>query len=131
MVVFRPLLRNVALLSALAMLCMTLAPAMGQWLRSAQGGTAWQEICSSTGIQWRAVSAEVAGQGVDDPVTPSGPMGEHCPWCAHFGDGWPAMTAQFGLALATSTTQPERFYSALYPLFAWAGAQPRGPPGLA
>lgn len=132
-------LRKLALLAALAMLCIALAPGMTQWLRSSQGGSVWNEICSSsTGFRFRiaqgdtATAATVASadRSAQVPLSTSESMTDHhCHWCTHLG-AWPPLEVQLALAPATAAVRPERFYSAPHAVFAWASAQPRGPPRL-
>lgn len=127
MTFLRPHLRTLALLAALAMLCMAFVPAIGRWVRAAQGADFWAEVCTASGPQVVLASSANEGSG---PAKSSVQQLDHCPWCAHMGAGLPPAEVRISMVLGGTTTHPALFYRAPARLFAWAPAQPRAPPAL-
>lgn len=114
-------------LAALALLLVTLAPALSQALGVA-GDRAWVEVCSATGSRW--VSTDAAP---DEPMPASSAkqLLDHCPCCHLHVDSvvpasapWPALQWPPGLG----EVRPSAFLRAPRTLHAWVSAQPRAPP---
>ena len=127
MTFLRPHLRTLALLAAMAMLCMAFVPAIGRWVRAAQGADFWSEVCTANGAQVVLASSADDGSG---PAKSSVAQLDHCPWCAHMGAGLPPAEVRIPRVFVGATTHPALFYRAPARLFAWASAQPRAPPVL-
>lgn len=117
-----------------AVLGMALAPTVSHALMAASGAQ-WAEICSTSGSRWVPLQEAAAGQAGDEaPATTSNPMDmPHCPLCCHLGSDTGLPPPQLlSVVFLDNAAQllPALFLHAPHPLFAWAAAQPRGPPVL-
>jgi hypothetical protein len=114
-------------MAALAMLVVTLAPAISHALHS-QASTAWIEVCTAQGSKW--IDADGSSVGVTpDPQPAEARMFEHCPFCHLYPAviGMPPAPAIVGL-VAVLFEVPRLFLSAPRTQHAWIAAQPRAPP---
>lgn len=113
-----------------AMLGIALAPTVSHALMAASGAQ-WTEICSTGGSRWVPLPASTGQQG-EMPVAPSNAVDmPHCPLCCHLGGdtGLPPVQAHTVVFLNDAAHKvPALFLRAPRTLFAWATAQPRGPP---
>lgn len=102
-----------------AMLLASGAPALSQALAAYRGDLApWSVVCSAG--QARADTSHLSGVAT---------VFEHCPFCALQGQDMAPPPALPALALPPGRAAlPALFLQAPRPLFAWAAAQPRGPP---
>lgn len=122
-------LRRGSWLALLAVLTFALAPTVSHALAHARGSTAWVEVCTPQGMQMVAVDSQSA-----PAETPAlGGHLEHCPWCGLGGShlGLPPAELALRQASAPRDAVPALFLQAHRPRFAWAAAQPRGPPASA
>jgi hypothetical protein len=114
-----------------AVLGMALAPTVSHALMAASGAQ-WAEICSTSGSRWVPLQAAAGQAGDETPATTSNPMDmPHCPLCCHLGGdtGLPPALAHTAVFLNDAAhVVPALFLRAPRTLFAWATAQPRGPP---
>lgn len=122
-------LMPVTWLALLAMLALAMVPTVSHALAKARGSTQWTEVCTPQGMRLVALDAETA----PDQQPAVGGHLEHCPWCGMGG-------ATPGLPPASLTVLPPEVRVRLVPPlfllapqrpFAWAPAQPRGPPAAA
>ena len=117
-------------LAIVALLALALLPTLSHALVHRQSDRgALAEICTPQGMQQRVVSgADVPGGEVDRAGFP-GHL-EHCPYCAlgSVTAVLPSPTAPALALLALTQAEPALFLRAPRTLFAWAAAQPRGPP---
>lgn len=121
------LLRSQRLISRLAifvMLAAVLFPVLGNAFAQTGGG-AWMEVCTSNGVELRAVSDG------DAPVVP-GSLPEHCAYCLAptFGDVLPVFAARATFSASAAVLIPS-LSSASLNHSAWPAAHPRGPPLIA
>ncbi|GAB3253222.1 DUF2946 domain-containing protein [Chitinimonas naiadis] len=124
----RPRYRLCLWIAALAILASAVMPALGQMRTTGKfDALVWAELCSSTGNKRVVVSGVL-------PTTPMDDGGllhtKHCPYClvpAATTALPPASPLILPLVLG-GAVRPPQFYAAPRPLFAWAAAQPRGPP---
>lgn len=116
-----------------AVLGMALAPTVSHALMAASGAQ-WTEICSTSGSRWVPLQAEKGPPGETPPAAPSNALDmPHCPLCCHLGGdtGMPPAQPLPAVFLDNAAQLlPALFLHAPRPLFAWAAAQPRGPPAL-
>lgn len=101
-------------------------PAASQAVMTASG-VQWVEVCSAAGSRWVPVDA------TQEPGSVSPNFGAdmaNCPACCHLGHsaGLPPADSQRLVYTSGSQAVPVLFLHAPAPLFAWAVAQPRGPP---
>lgn len=126
----RKRLRSFAWLALLAMLAMALMPTVSHALALAKappGG--WTEVCTPQGAQWVALDGSPIGETV-----PAGGADHQldCPYCrpaSSLVGLLPTAPLQWQLPIAGNAAPP-LFFHAARTLFAWASAQPRGPPSL-
>ena len=101
------------------------APAISHALAVATGtGERWAEVCSASGF--KALGRELPGQ----PVSPSGVMGDHCPFCAlqsHAIAPPPASLTALPHVLARFE-QPDVYLPVRRARSLWLAAQARAPP---
>ena len=107
-----------------------LAPTVTHMIAAGSGNVAWTEVCSSVGIKL----VDASSVQNTSPATPDHDMShpDHCPFCfTHAGSFGllPSVHVILPLVLATYPL-PTLFYQSSQPLFAWAVAQPRGPPAI-
>jgi Protein of unknown function (DUF2946) len=97
-------------------------------LRSGNPLMAWGDLCVTAAPAGAGASASLAGDL--DPQAPADHAGAHCPLCSlHVGDlALPTPEARGLLASGLAFLVPTLFLAAPRTLFAWAAAQPRGPP---
>ena len=120
--------RFTAWIACFAALLAAFAPAVSHALAAGQGGVAWVEVCSTTGMTLVKVTGEQA------PATPVQPdrdhRADHCPSCFTHGGafvpaGTPALVVDTGAGLA-----PALLLHAPLLLAARTPGQPRAPPRL-
>jgi hypothetical protein len=131
MVTVRKQLRAFVGLALVAMLAMALLPTVAHALTFAQGGkSSLAEICTPRGMQW--VQLDAASPDGDGPSTAVEHM-QDCPYCSRAVSltGLPPPVLQLQLQPQTGGAKPPLFLHAARTLFAWASAQPRGPPQAA
>jgi len=127
----RKQLRGFAWLALTAMLAMSLLPTLAHALNFAQGGkSSFTEICTPQGTQW--VQLDGASAADDRPLAASDHM-EDCPYCSRAMSitGLPSAAPQLQLQPPSGGAKPPLYLHAPRTLFAWASAQPRGPPQTA
>ncbi|MFO1341053.1 MAG: DUF2946 domain-containing protein [Burkholderiaceae bacterium] len=125
----RHLSRRWSWVAFVAIFALAIVPTVSRLLATAQGGSAWAEICTPQGMKPLAQQA-----GADEPAP--GPQaslhGDHCALCGLSATPFaPPPAATPVLAAAPGRVLPPLFGAAPRPLFAWAAAQPRGPPARA
>jgi hypothetical protein len=105
----------------------SLAPAISHVLRVGSP-SGWTEICTALGS--RLVPADAGEPAGQSPASSGEHLFEHCPYGSlHVPAlGMPEAPLAFDALVAPSSGVPERFLTAPRTLFAWATAQPRGPP---
>lgn len=111
------------------MLLAALAPALTHAL--ARDGTAvWAQICTATGSKTVRVDGGSAAEAGDLSPDAAKPLLDHCPGCSLQGPAADLPPAQaWGLVPpAPARALPVLYLHAPRTLFAWAAAQPRGPP---
>lgn len=121
-------LRSLTWIALIAMFGLALAPAVSHALARALGAASpWSDICSASATK-AAGAAETPGQ----PANGGGLHIEHCPLCGHAGHTpvLPSASAAAFAAPVAAGFVPALFAHAPRPLFAWAAAQPRGPPNF-
>jgi len=128
---FRTRLRACTWVALLAIFGLALAPTVSHALASSgQGGfNPWAEVCSSNGATVSVAAAHAGGKPA--PAAPAGLQHlEHCPLCGVGGHAplLPLAPPPGFVAAAGAHFLPALFAHAPRPLFAWAAAQPRGPP---
>jgi len=131
MLMVRKHLRGFVRLALAAMLALALLPSVAHALNFLQGNSSsLAEICTPRGMQW--VQLDVAASEGERPSTAVDPM-EDCPYCsrAMSVDGLPPPAQQPQLLPAADGDEPPLFLRARRTPFAWASAQPRGPPQTA
>ena len=106
------------------MLALALLPTLSHAL--AGSSSAYAEVCTPQGMKVVALA-----DGEQQPATASLHL-EHCPYClAGLAlAGLPPTPLALPLPPAEPVLQPPLFLRAPRTLFAWAAAQPRGPPIL-
>jgi len=104
------------------MLALALLPTLSHALAGSSSGFA--EVCTPQGMKVVALA-----EGQQQPATASLHL-EHCPYCVAGFAGAPLPPAALALPLPAQAAAlaPPRFLQAPRTLFAWAAAQPRGPP---
>jgi hypothetical protein len=109
-------------LALVAMLALSVLPTVSHAL--AGESNAFAEVCTPQGPKVVALA-----DGEQQPSTASLHL-EHCPYCvAGIGAaGLPPAPQALPLPPAEAVLQPPLFLHAPRTLFAWAAAQPRGPP---
>ncbi len=110
-------------IAALAILLVSLAPALGQaW---AAKGSSWMEVCTAQGAKWVQ-----AGEQGSTPELPPGHLFDHCPYCSLHAPalGLPPPAGLVHQLLRLGTEVPTAFLAAPRSLHAWVSAQPRAPP---
>ena len=124
----RSVRRLVSWIACLAILVGALAPGVSHALRSGAGDSTWVEVCTALGATLVKVDPSP-----DESPSPAGPLLEHCPYCSLQADtiAGPPAPVPAPLLSVGHAGPPERFLSAPRTPFAWAPAQPRGPPSLA
>lgn len=129
--------RLYAWIAIFAMALSALAPAVSRAMGPDEHGRYLVELCSATGVQWVALSADEAAFHVDGGAAgaDSGPAGaslmlDDCPYCAaQFGSALaPASSVSHVFAVAGGERLPTLFLVSPRPLFAWSSAHPRAPP---
>jgi hypothetical protein len=121
-------LQRWAFIAIFAVVGMALAPTLSQAVMAASG-VQWTEICSATGSRWVQLDSSA------EPTT-GGPAAmvdmSKCPACCHLGHsaGLPPAPLALPALIGGAHAVPVLFLHAPRPLFAWAAAQPRGPPTL-
>jgi hypothetical protein len=121
-------LQSWAFIAIFAVLGMAMAPAVSHAVMAASG-VQWTEICSTTGSRWVPVDSSAE----QTPGTPASVVDmSKCPVCCHLGHsaGLPPAPLAVLNFIGGSHAVPALFLHAPRPLFAWAAAQPRGPPAL-
>lgn len=119
--------RLAAWIAVLAILLATLMPAISHAMVSRTIDTsAMQEICTSEGIKLAPHSDH--GDQHHQP-SEEGMHFEHCPYCITSASASALPSKTFCMPVIAGTRLvPLLFLDAAHPLFAWAAAQPRGPP---
>ncbi len=114
--------------ASLALVLSSLVPLMSQALEG-NGGSPWTEICTAQGSKLFALSD---APGEPAPVAPAEHLLEHCPFCSlHMTAlGMPPALLSVPALAPLGHTVPELMLQAPRTLFAWATAQPRGPPSF-
>jgi hypothetical protein len=109
-------------LALVAMLALALLPTVSHAL--ARSGSGFAEVCTPQGMKVVALA-----DGEQQPSSAAMHL-EHCPYCAVAGTAAALPPAPLVLPLppAEAALQPPLFLQAPSTLFAWAAAQPRGPP---
>jgi len=104
------------------MLALALLPTLSHAL--AGSSSAYAEVCTPQGMKVVALA-----DGEQQPATASLHL-EHCPYCVAGGAaaGLPPAPPALPLPPAEVALQPPLLLQAPHTLFAWAAAQPRGPP---
>jgi hypothetical protein len=119
-------------LALAAVLALALLPTLSHARAAAAGTTAWAEICTPQGT--KLVATFAGDQAGDETPLPAAAVHlEHCPLCALSAQAVmlpPAAPRAQPPALPAHAV-PRLFLQAPRTLFAWAPAQPRGPPSLA
>ena len=126
----RKQLRGFVWLALAAMLAMALLPTVAHALTFAQGGkSSLAEICTPRGMQW----VQLDGAPADTELPAAVDHMEDCPYCSRAMSmtGLPPPVLQLQLQPQTGGAKPPLFLHAPRTLFAWASAQPRGPPQTA
>ena len=126
----RDQLRKLVWLALTAMLALSLLPTVAHALSFAKGEPGrLAEICTAQGSQW--VSVEGTPSDRDAPATGIGHL-EDCPYCSHASAAaaLPPTLPAMPVRLLAGAEAPPLFLNAPRTLFAWASAQPRGPPSL-
>lgn len=127
---FRHHLSSISWLALLAMFALALVPTVSHALAQARGSTQWTEVCTPQGMRLVAIDAQTAPE--QQPAV--GGHLEHCPWCG-MGGASPGMPPAPPAALPPAQQPvrlvPRLFLQARQGQFAWAPAQPRGPPATA
>jgi len=127
---FRLRFRAFNWVALLAVFALAFAPTVSHALAaSGQGGfNPWAEVCSTAGNAVSAAAAQAAGT---EAPAPAGLQHlEHCPLCG-IGAQVPVLPLSPPAAFIGADGAhflPLLFAHAPRPLFAWAAAQPRGPP---
>jgi len=108
-------------LALLLLVLATLAPTVSRAMAHVQGAVApWAQVCSTQPATGMPEGGDLAQHLMD-----------HCPMCAlqagHAMAPPPVASAVLPM-LALSQAMPPLWLHAPRPLFAWASAQPRGPP---
>ena len=117
--------RLVAWFASLAVLLASLAPSIAQAVRR-DGSGAWIEVCSVLGNKL------VAPDGTQRDSAPAKHLLQHCPYCALHATalGMPPAPPSLPAVVRGGGSVPALLLAAPRPLFAWAAAQPRGPPAV-
>jgi hypothetical protein len=119
--------RLISAVACVALLLVSLAPALGQVLRTAPGSV-WLEVCTARGSKWIWPDASGSERAPDSPAHGL----QHCPLCL---SALPAL----GLPPAADTALPSPELAHGVPTgrplvphtqHAWVDAQPRAPPSL-
>lgn len=124
----RRYLQHWVFIAIFAVLGMAVAPAVSLVVMAASSSQ-WVEVCSATGSHW----VQVDGMAEPMPGAPAAALDmAKCPACCHLGHGagLPPPLLQIPLFIGVAHAVPMLFLHAPRPLFAWAAAQPRGPPAL-
>ena len=125
----QPISRLAIWIAILAVLAGSVMPSVSHLLASWKGPV-WAQMCSTSGTRFVAL-------GDLAPKSPLGDMAtdhtKHCPFCLNHGGslGLPPAAPLTLPLLAGTSLLPLQFYQSHRPLFAWATAQPRGPPVIA
>jgi hypothetical protein len=116
-------LRGLATIAFVATFALALLPTVSRLLAHATGSSAWAEICTPRGLK-------PAQAGDEQPAsTAAAAHLDHCPLCGLAGSALaPPPLAAVLAVKAPAPGLPPLFGAAPRPLFAWASAQPRGPP---
>jgi hypothetical protein len=119
-------LRPLTWIALVAMLGMSLMPAVSHALAWAGGSGDWAEVCSADGLKRVAADGAPAGPGGLPAAAGTG----HCPFCLPGtpAAGMPPAPLQSGLAPAALVAGSPAGRQPPVPAAAWAAAQPRGPP---
>jgi hypothetical protein len=123
----RKQLRSFVWLALMAMLAMALLPTVSHALASSQAlSSGWTEVCTPQGTQWVAQDGTPLG---DAAPSASADHQLDCPYCRPSSviAGLPPVPAVW-LPPVSGQAEPALFFHAPRTLFAWASAQPRGPP---
>lgn len=105
-----------------------LAPTISQALVLVSGDSAaLAEICSTAGF--KRVQLDPSGR-LGEPANPRVAMADHCPFCTFQSHAIAPPPPPVAMASLTPLAfeAPAPFLTAPRTLFAWATAQPRGPP---
>jgi hypothetical protein len=115
-----------ALIAIFAVLGMAVLPSASRLLM-AVSGSKWVEICTTTGTRWVQLNSD-APMDSADPLNVQ--MMPDCPACCHLshGAGLPPSIAQPPVFIGAEYVIPVLFLLGPRTQFAWAAAQPRGPP---
>ena len=124
MLTLRHHLRGLATIAFLAIFALALLPTVSRLLVHATGSSAWAEICTPRGLK----AAVQAGDEQPASAVTAAHL-DHCPLCGLAGSALaPPPLAAAQAVMASAPGMPALFGAAPRPLFAWASAQPRGPP---
>jgi len=126
----RKQLRGFVWLALMAILALALLPTVAHALNFAQGGTSsLAEICTPRGLQW----VQLDGAPADTELPAAVDHMQDCPYCSRAMSmtGLPPTVLQLLLQPPVGGAKPPLFLHAPRTLFAWASAQPRGPPQAA
>ena len=126
----RKQLRGFVWLALVAMLALSLLPTVAHALTFVQGGkSSLAEVCTPRGMQW----VQLDGAPADTELPAAVDHMDDCPYCSRAMSmlGLPPPVLQLQLQAPAGGVKPPLFLSAPRTLFAWASAQPRGPPQTA
>ena len=129
MFVLRRQLRPLTWFALAAIMALALLPTLSHALAFAKGSTVWAEVCTPQGAKLVAVTDAADETGTPVPAQAMVHL-EHCPFCALSSGalGPPPAVAAVKPLLLGRGAPPPLFLHAPRTLFAWASAQPRGPP---
>ncbi|UXH77568.1 DUF2946 domain-containing protein [Roseateles amylovorans] len=120
-------------IACFAILLTALAPTLSHAFRP-DVPAGWIEICSATGAKLiRAddgLGLKTEASGKSDSDSTADHAVKHCPYCSSHATalGLPPAASSGVIALSLGHAVPKLFLTAPRTLFAWAAAQPRGPP---
>lgn len=121
--------RVIAILAGLAMLFAALAPALAQTVAERSiGKHGWTELC--TGYGRKVVRIEMGKPVPAGQLEDANKHFERCPFCPLNTACLPPAAETAIHAEGSARRAPRLFHQVSAPLFAWHGAQPRGPPRL-
>ena len=120
-------------LVGLALLALVFMPTVSRLMAPPAPGEGWVEVCTPTGLKWVSLIDAASGAPDDPAVGDSLPSSQHlldhCAYCALSGVALvPPQPSVWVAPPALGHELPRLFLQAPRPLFAWAAAQPRGPP---
>ena len=120
-------LKCCALIAIIAVLGMAVMPSISRLLMAVSEAK-WVEVCTTAGSRWVQLDS---GASMDSAVPLDMQDMPNCPACCHLGHGVglpPSFVQQPVFEQAAGDVVPLLFLLGPRTQFAWAGAQPRGPP---